>query len=302
VFDIGWGQGKFIAGLLGKSNAAYHYATSTDGITWSAGGLIWASNAATVGAFRVRYNGNHWIAAGDSKNGTTNIARSVDGVTWSNVGSVTSVVTGLEWSGDLWLASSQGRFWTSPDGSAWTSNVPSGFSIGNGSDIAWAGNAWYALGCNAGGTAWAIARSETGLSNWTITTNFTDGGNLFQPYLSARRSNVPAPPGPAGPAGAGGGISPISVTETSGTSLTLASSNYNSFFYLTNAGFNAVTLPASTATTAGGNYWTLRNATQSYLSITLTNTLTLASPLAIPPENSATLVISGVSSNTILLF
>ena len=302
VYDIGWGQGKFIAGLAGRSNAAYHYATSTDGITWTAGGLIWSSNSASVNVFRIRYSGTHWIAAGQSQNGTTNLARSIDGVTWSNVGTVTSAVTALEWNGDLWLAGNQGRFQTSPDGITWTSNVPSGFSIGNGIDIAWAGNAWYALGCNAGGTAWAVARSQTGTSNWSIVTTFVDSGNNAQPFLSARRANVPTPPGPAGPAGAGGGISPISVTETSGTSLTLASSNYNSFFYLTNAGFNAVTLPASTATTAAGNYWTLRNATQSYLSITLTNTLTLTSPLAIPPENSATLVISGASSNTILLF
>jgi hypothetical protein len=226
VYDIGWGQGKFIAGLAGRSNATYHYATSTDGITWTAGGLIWSSNSASVNVFRIRYNGTHWIAAGQSQNGTTNLARSIDGVTWSNVGSVTNAVTALEWNGDLWLAGNQGRFQTSPDGITWTSNVPSGFSIGNGIDIAWAGNAWYALGCNAGGTAWAVARSQTGTSNWSIVTTFVDSGNNVQPFLSGRRANVPTPPGPAGAAGAGGGISPISVTETSGTSLTLASSNY----------------------------------------------------------------------------
>jgi hypothetical protein len=94
----------------------------------------------------------------------------------------------------------------------------------------------------------------------------------------------------------------VNVIETSGTSLTLASSNYNSMFYLTNGGFNAVTLPASTATSNGGNYWSLRNATANYLSITLTNTLSLTSPLVIPPSNTTTLAISKVTSNTILLF
>ena len=108
--------------------------------------------------------------------------------------------------------------------------------------------------------------------------------------------------GPFGSTGAGGGISPINVSEVTGTSLTLSSANYNTFFYITNTGFNAVTLPTTTATSAGGNYWTLRNATSTYLGITLTNTLTLTSPLAIPPENSATLVVSGSTSNTILLF
>lgn len=105
-----------------------------------------------------------------------------------------------------------------------------------------------------------------------------------------------------GPTGLGGGISKISVIEATGTSQTLASSNYNTFFYLTNSGFNALTLPTVTATTDAGNYWTLRNATSSYLNITLTNTLSLTSPLAIGPSNAITLVVSGATSNTILLF
>jgi hypothetical protein len=94
----------------------------------------------------------------------------------------------------------------------------------------------------------------------------------------------------------------VNVIETSGSSLTLSSSNYNSLFYLTSNGFNAVTLPSTTATSNGGNYWTLRNATNNYLSITLTNTLSLTSPLVIPPSNATTLTVSRVTSNTILLF
>jgi hypothetical protein len=98
------------------------------------------------------------------------------------------------------------------------------------------------------------------------------------------------------------GFSGINVQEISGTSLTLAASNYNNYFYVTNAGFNAMTLPASTATTLGGLFWSVRNATAGNLSITLTNTLTLTSPLVIPSGNSATLAVSGLTSNTILLF
>ena len=91
------------------------------------------------------------------------------------------------------------------------------------------------------------------------------------------------------------------MTEVSGTSVTLSAGNYNTFFYLTNSGFNAMTLPTSVATAQGGNYWTLRNATSTPLSITLTNTLALTSPLVIPPENSSSLVVSAVTANTILL-
>jgi len=91
------------------------------------------------------------------------------------------------------------------------------------------------------------------------------------------------------------------VLEVTGTSQTLSSSNYNTYFYLTNSGFNAVALPSSTVTTAGGTFWALRNATSTTLSITLTNTLNLTSPLLIPSSNTQTLAISGATSNTILL-
>jgi hypothetical protein len=96
-------------------------------------------------------------------------------------------------------------------------------------------------------------------------------------------------------------VSPIAVIEATGTSQTLSSANYNTYFYLTNSGFNALTLPSSTATTAAGNFWSLRNATNASLSITLTNTLNLTSPLLIPSSNTQTLAVSGASSNTILL-
>lgn len=117
------------------------------------------------------------------------------------------------------------------------------------------------------------------------------------------------PTGPTGSAGSEGTTGPTGVAspimivqEVSGTSLALESSNYNTYFYITNSAFNAVTLPATTATSAGGSFWSLRNATAGNLSITLTNTLTLVSPLVIPSGNSTTLTISGVSANTILLF
>ena len=109
------------------------------------------------------------------------------------------------------------------------------------------------------------------------------------------------PTGAAGAAGPGGGIGPIAVTETAATSLSLDTNNDNRYFYITNSGFNAITLPGSTSTADGGNYWTLRNASGVNLSITITNTLTLTSPLIIAAGNSQTLVISAVSANTVLL-
>jgi hypothetical protein len=93
----------------------------------------------------------------------------------------------------------------------------------------------------------------------------------------------------------------LTVSETTGTSATFSSGNYNTVFYVTNSGFNSITLPASTATSAGGNYWTIRNATNTQLSITLTNTLNLTSPFLLPSSYTQTFVISAVSANTILI-
>jgi hypothetical protein len=91
------------------------------------------------------------------------------------------------------------------------------------------------------------------------------------------------------------------VSEVSGTSLTLGTGNLNRSFYLTNSGFNALALPSVTNAYDGGTFWSLRNATGTTMSITLTNTLNLVSPLILPSSNTQTLVVSRDTSNTLLL-
>jgi len=82
------------------------------------------------------------------------------------------------------------------------------------------------------------------------------------------------------------------VTNTSGT-----------YYNITVADFNALTLPATTTSNVdGGAFWVLRNNSAYTLTITVTNTLTLASPLIIPSKNTSTLVVSPASNNTIVLF
>lgn len=291
--DATWGQDRFMIGLSGRSNATWHYAYSYDASSWYAGGLIFASNSLQVNIFRIRYNGNHWIAGGTSRNGTTNLARSLDGFNWSNVGAVTQDVAGLEWNGDIWLAATTtGRFWTSPDGVTWTSNQPAIFTTsGNGADIAWTGTAWYAVACNAPGNAWAVGRSVDG-SNWSLVATLPVAGNIFQPYISSRLNTDFKPVPPA----------LVNLVEISGTSVALTAGNYNKSYYITNSAFNAVTLPTITNRFDAGSYWTLRNATAGNLAITLTNTLNLTSPLVIPASNTTTLVISSDTCNNILLF
>jgi len=293
VDDMTWGQDKFMAGLGGAGRTS-HYAYSFDASTWYAGGLIWAASGSYIRPTRIRWNGSYWLAgASTSQNGVTNLARSLDGFTWSNVGAITAGITGLEWNGDVWLASSQGGLWSSPDGITWTNNYPSSiFNNGNGGDVAWSGSYWYALGCNAAGANWTVVRSQDAVT-WTLAATFSNVGNVFGPAISTRFATPLKPPAPP--------TLPVIMSELSGTSLTMATSNINRSFYLTNSGFNAVSLPSSVNRFDGGTYWSLRNSTSSQLTITLTNTLNLTSPLIIPSSNTQTLIVSRDACNTILL-
>jgi len=167
-----------------------------------------------------------------------------------------------------------------------TLTSPQTFANGALYTIYWNGTANYITGSSAGATG------PSGPSGANGSNGATGPSGPTGPI---------GPTGPTGPTGPGGGISPISVTEVTGTSATLSSSNYNTYLYITNSGFNALTFPATTATSAGGNYWAIRNATNTSLSITITNTLTVTSPFVIPAGNTNTFVISAVSANTILV-
>ena len=117
-------------------------------------------------------------------------------------------------------------------------------------------------------------------------------------------SGVSGVSGPSGPSGAVGpvatSISTSSVTGTSltsGTSPAISTSTYGTYYYITHSGFNALTLPTTTAGSTVGSYWVLRNNTSTYLSITVTNNANLSNPLVIPPSNSTTIVVTTASSS-----
>ena len=97
----------------------------------------------------------------------------------------------------------------------------------------------------------------------------------------------------------------LPVFVVSGTSVDI-SANFNayanSYFYITNSGFTTISNPPTTSTSQGGTFFQFKNATSSYLSITVASTVTITSPVVIPPSNAITLVVSPSNANTFLLF
>ena len=78
----------------------------------------------------------------------------------------------------------------------------------------------------------------------------------------------------------------------------------NTYFYLTNSGFNGVTLPTTTSSNNGGIFFQLKNSTSTTMSVTVTgaSSVGIVSPVTITPSNAITFVVSPSSSNTFLLF
>ena len=93
----------------------------------------------------------------------------------------------------------------------------------------------------------------------------------------------------------------IPISSLTGTYATFSNLSYGIYYYITNSAFSNIALtgttaPAGTGTAAApsigtGWYVTLRNNTGSYLSITVSGTLssTPASPFTIPPSNATTI-------------
>ena len=94
----------------------------------------------------------------------------------------------------------------------------------------------------------------------------------------------------------------VNVYTVSATSLTLTTASAGFYYYLSNSGFSNLSLPGTLPTTAG-LFWTLRNATSSYLSVTVANgyNSTPPSPLILTPSNNTTIVVSvsGINNATV---
>jgi hypothetical protein len=181
---------------------------------------------------------------------------------------------------------------------SWTSSSSGNSLLGtNAGSVCWNGTYFIAGGV---GTSFSMIYSRNGIT-WTGINKTTFTSSAYG--LTSRRVlpfvglNIE----PSTSANA----ADISVTELSVSTIsqTLDTSNWNRYFYIITSAFTTITLLSSTtATTQGGKFWSLRNQTSTYLSLTVTNNLNLPSTIVIPPNNSVTIVISAATNSTYLLF
>lgn len=320
ITRVVWGKDKFVA--VGTGGRVSY---SLDGITFVNLDAPFGSNAYIMQSGALAHNGFQWLCS--PVNGTCNVYTSPDGITWTGNAGPNGTLRDLDWNGAYWggvQQSGSNVLFLSSNGTSWITRTLTGLTDGA-TGVCWNGNSWNVIGrrytYGALNYEFFHLRSTDDGSNWTKTFVFGYGGGAT---LQLRARRLPPGVGAFAPVAGGQTLFPSSstynsntnstdltsrvafrfpVTEVSGTSLVLdLSSNYNRNYYITNSGFNAVSLPAAAPITFGGVNWTLRNATSTNLSITLTNTLSLASPLIIPALNTQTLVVSDQSANTILLF
>ena len=128
----------------------------------------------------VQWNGNLWVAVGQSGGFGNTIGYSPDGFTWFGLGNSIFSAYGnsLAWNGTFWVAVGRGAntIAYSPDGIQWTGLGNSTFIV-SGNGVAWNGTYWVAVGYSGalvGGTTVGntMAISVDGIT-WTGLGSFT---------------------------------------------------------------------------------------------------------------------------------
>jgi len=84
--------------------------------------------------------------------------------------------------------------------------------------------------------------------------------------------------------------------DVCGTSLSVGASSYSTYYYISNTGFNSLTLPSLTSNDRGVQ-WTFQNTTASNLSIAITylGGAGITSPLSLLSSNNTTIVWTGTT-------
>jgi hypothetical protein len=95
---------------------------------------------------------------------------------------------------------------------------------------------------------------------------------------------------------------PVYVVASTSVDISANYQSYaNSYFYITNSGFTTISNPTATTKAQGGTFFQFKNATSSFLNVTVASTISITSPVVIPPSNALTLVVSPAADNTFLL-
>jgi len=119
------------------------------------------------------------------------------------------------------------------------------------------------------------------------TTLGTVGGG----YSGGGGSGAAGPAGPTGPT-----PSNLNASNVTTSNLTLTASSAGTYYYISTTTFSSLTMPGTLPTTAG-TFWTLRNATGSYLSATIGNNANLSTPIILAPSNNTTIAVTVSGTN-----
>jgi len=140
-------------------------------------------------------------------------------------------------------------------------------------------------------TSLATAPGPAGSSGPTGPTGLT-GGN-----------GASGPTGPSGLAGGNGASGPtgptpsnLNASNVTTSNLTLTTASAGTYYYISTTTFSSLTMPATLPSTAG-LFWTLRNSTGSYLSVTIGNNANLTTPMIMAPSNNTTIVVTVSGTN-----
>ena len=104
--------------------------------------------------------------------------------------------------------------------------------------------------------------------------------------------------GAAGPTGATGPAGPsiLNASNVTTSNLTLTTASAGTYYYISTTTFSSLTMPGTLPTTAG-TFWTLRNATGSYLNVAIGNNANLSTPIILAPSNNTTIAVTVSGTN-----
>ena len=326
-----------VGGQNGSFSAVAVAYTSPDGVTWTQRtptitSAIYSVRARTVLPFvgttpvpssgggvtisGSTTSGNLLTAVGTSSGISGNSGLTYNGTNLNITGSVTASTT-LQWGPYSNARTQTGNAFarlfgnytgsgTFPNDFFITNNIATptitatGITATANDSVAVPGTAAIRLGTNQAGGTYGAITLYTGLTTAALTPSLV----VSNTYASIGTSNLPAFSGLNVNGGLvlSNGYRPLyaSVTAsnlTSGTSPSINATSYGTHYNIINSGFNAITLPSSTASTDLNAYWVFRNNTGSYLSITVTYT---GNGGGSSPTNQGVLTIPPATSTTIM--